>query len=63
MREIIEYTVIFGDSRRDLIDKVSSLIKEGWQPFSELTLKTHSNQHPDFYQAMVKYKQDKPNLI
>ena len=63
MKEIIEYTVVYGRSRPELIDHVNSRIKSGWQPFSEITMKTYTNQDPDFYQPMVKYKPEPKNSI
>ena len=63
MKEIIEYTVIYGKSKDSLIDYVNSRIRAGWQPFSEITMKTYNNQPPDFYQPMVKYRPEPTNSI
>ncbi len=63
MKEIIEYTVAYGTDREDLIDNVNSRIKAGWQPFSDIKMKTYTNQPPDLYQTMVKYKPELKNSI
>ena len=63
MRDIIKYTEVKGNSKNDLIDKVNSLIKEGWQPLPGLTLKAYPTTPSDFHQSMVKYKPEKTNSI
>lgn len=44
MKEIIEYTVVYGSGRVDLIDNVNRRISTGWQPFSDITIKFYANQ-------------------
>lgn len=63
MPEITVYMVAYGDGLKDLEHKVSMLIKEGWQPFPGLTLKSYSSNPSDFYQTMVKYAPSTPNKI
>lgn len=63
MPEIIEYRVAFGDSRAELANIVNNLIARGWQPLSGIDLRNYDNNSPDFYQAMVKYKQSEANSI
>lgn len=63
MKEIIEYAVIYGSGRQDFIDNVNRRISSGWQPFSDITIKFYTNQNPDYYQPMVKYKPEPKNSI
>ena len=63
MKEIIEYTVIYGRDRTDLIDHVNRRIKSGWQPFPDSSIKYYTNQSPDYHQVMVKYKPEPKNSI
>ena len=63
MKEIIEYTVIYGKDSSELISRVNTLISTGWQPFSDITIKFYTNQSPDCYQTMVKYKPEPKNSI
>ena len=63
MPEITEYKVVYGDGSNDLEHNVNILIKQGWQPFSGLTLKAFTNNLSDLYQTMVKYGPSTPNKI
>ena len=65
MKEIIEYTLVFGRDREDLIDNVNSRIKTGWQPLGGVAvcLYTTSGNYTEYYQAIVKYEHQKPNSI
>lgn len=63
MKEIIEYTVVYGNGRIELIDNVNRRISSGWQPFSDITTKFYPHQGPDWYQPMVKYKPEPKNSI
>ena len=63
MKEIIEYTVIYGRDKTELIDNVNRRISSGWQPFSDFSIKYYTNQSPDFHQTMVKYKPEPKNSI
>lgn len=49
MKEIIEYAVVYGSSRTELIDNVNRRIRSGWQPFSEITIKFYTNQNRYHY--------------
>ena len=53
----MEYTVVEGLNRADIIRKVSAKIKEGWKPeggivFSKESISPSLNAH--FFQAMIK---------
>lgn len=53
----MEYTVVEGMNRADIIRKVSVKIKEGWKPqggivFSKESISPSLNAH--FFQAMIK---------
>lgn len=53
----MEYTVIEGMNRPDIIRKVNAKIKEGWKPeggiaFSKESVSPSLNSH--FFQAMIK---------
>ena len=63
MKEIVEYTVIYGRNRTELIEHVNRRIQSGWQPFSDFSIKYYTNQSPDFHQTMVKYKPEPKNSI
>lgn len=63
MPDITAYKVVYGDGKEDLEHNVNILIKQGWQPFSGLTLKAFTNNPSDFYQTMVKYGPSKTNSI
>ena len=52
--KIIDYMVVEGRYRRDnFSDKVSDLIKAGWQPFGNVIFISYIG----FFQAMVKYEE------
>lgn len=54
MKKIIEYNIVDGHTIEILSAAVNREILNGWQPFKKVSYDGH-----DYYQAMVKYKNDK----
>ena len=53
--KITGYTLADGESETELIDKVNSLIKIGYQPLGGPVLFTPPAGQPALYQAMVSF--------
>lgn len=66
--KITDYKILEYIHRDHLERKVTMCIKEGWQPLGGVSVCLHatSNRYEstkEYYQAIVKYEQQKPNSI
>ena len=63
--KITDYKILKYSQSRDLEIKVAEWVKEGWQPLGGVAvcLYTTSGNYTEYYQAIVKYEQQKPNSI
>ena len=65
---IADYQIFTHSQNRYLERVVADYIKEGWQPLGGVSVCSHetSNRYEstkEYYQAIVKYEQQKPNSI
>ena len=63
--KITDYQVLRYSQSVYLESEVAKHIKEGWQPLGGVSvcLYTTSGNYTEYYQAIVKYEQQKPNSI
>ena len=63
--KITDYQILQYTQRDYLERKVARCIKEGWQPLGGVSvcLYTTSGNYTEYYQAIVKYEQQKSNSI
>ena len=63
--KITDYQILTYTHRNHLERKVASCIEEGWQPLGGVSvcLYTTTGNYIEYFQAIVKYEQQKPNLI
>lgn len=63
--KITNYQILTHSQSRYLEREVARCIEEGWQPLGGVSvcLYTTSGNYTEYYQAIVKYEQQKPNSI
>ena len=66
--KITDYQILTHSQNRYLERVVADYIKEGWQPLGGVSVCLHatSNRYEstkEYFQAIVKYEQQKPNSI
>lgn len=63
--KITDYQILQYMQRDYLEREVARCIEEGWQPLGGVSvcLYTTSGNYTEYYQAIVKYEQQKPNSI
>lgn len=63
--KITDYKILKRDKKFDLESRVLNYMKEGWQPLGGVSvcLYTTTGNYIEYFQAIVKYEQQKPNSI
>ena len=63
--KITDYKILRRDKKFDLESRVLNYMKEGWQPLGGVSvcLYTTTGNYIEYFQAIVKKKKKKPNLI
>lgn len=59
-RKIVDYRIVTQLFADDVDDEVHELMKDGWQPQGGVAVMVTLKGNTRFYQAMVKYEDNKP---